>query len=438
MEVPVSDWNNRIREVSTKLATKIPYIGQAASIILGMLWPVDKANIFESIKKDIKNLVDEKILEKELEDRQNEIAALHRVIQEYEAAKTVEKGNWLTRWIAESIELSIKLQNSSNNVHFILLSITLALLHLSGLRERLEHGKEIYGDDNTLSWKKDLEQTYHDYVVVYFPDVYKKWKEWRADQVEIKEWLSKSFMFLPPFYHDNLNATVEDKVSGTKHEYYLGFCGAVGLFKKVTGHHKTKMCNDAYTQMAGCISTTFVFDKIVPSSQDPPYDKKVFGTMYLGPYAEDLLLGPGQHGQSLFTTVLDHDDYDVNKGPLTQLRIRAGNTIDAMQFIYANGPGTLAGNPEGGQEHSVVLNDKYVNGLRMGFADFLLCFVQVLFTDGTVSDTFGNWKGLGTTRDAVANGPPGYKLQSWSYEVNKGPSNTSGPGLLKLQYEVQL
>ena len=67
-----------------------------------------------------------------------------------------------------------------------------------------------------------------------------------------------------------------------------------------------------------------------------------------------------------------------------QLRIRAGNTIDAMQFIYANGPGTLAGNPEGGQEHSVVLNDKYVNGLRMGFADFLLCFVQVLFTDGTV------------------------------------------------------
>ena len=92
------------------------------------------------------------------------------------------------------------------------------------------------------------------------------------------------------------------------------------MFKKVTDLHKKKMCNDAYTQMAGCISTTFVFDKIVPSSQDPPYDKEVFGTMYLGPYAEDLLLGPGQHGQSLFTTVLDHDDYDVNKGPLTQVR----------------------------------------------------------------------------------------------------------------------
>lgn len=117
--------------------------------------------------------------------------------------------------------------------------------------------------------------------------------------------------------------------------------------------------------------------------------------------------------------------------------IREWNTIDAMQFIYANGPGRLAGNANGGKEHKLDVINKYVNGLRMGFSNGLLCFVQVLYRDGTKSDTLGN-RGGWRTSDGVANGPPGYKLRSWSYGVNNGPSNSSGPGTLQLQYEVQL
>jgi hypothetical protein len=120
-----------------------------------------------------------------------------------------------------------------------------------------------------------------------------------------------------------------------------------------------------------------------------------------------------------------------------QLKIREWNSIDALQFWYANGSGTLAGNAGGGKEHWVVLHDKYVSGLHMGFSNGLLCHVQVLFRDGTKSDKFGN-RSNWFTSDATAIGPPGYKLRSWSFGENRGPSGTSGPGTLLLQYEVQL
>lgn len=69
--------------------------------------------------------------------------------------------------------------------------------------------REIYGEDNTAVWKNDLEIAYHDYVVVYFPEIYLKWKVWRADQVVIKKWVDQ---YLIAFV---TRATVEDKVSGS-------------------------------------------------------------------------------------------------------------------------------------------------------------------------------------------------------------------------------
>jgi hypothetical protein len=437
IDVAASDWNNRMRDVSIKLSTKIPVVGQAASIILGIFWPVNKVNIFESIKQDIANLVDEKILAKELEERQNEIEALHKIIKEYHDAKMVEKRSWLTRWIADSITLNVKLQRSSNNIHFILPTITLALLHLSGLRERLDYGKEIYGEDNTAVWKNELEKTYNEYVVVYFPEIYLKWKVWRADQVVIRKWLEQHVITIPPFYVNESHATVDDKVSGARRQYYKDWSASLNIFESITNDHKTKMCNDAYTEMAGCLSTTFDFNLIVPDSKDPPYNKEVFGRMFLGPFAEELLMGTGVHGEPRYRRVLDHNDYDANKGSLKQMVIREWNTIDAMQFVYVNGAGRLAGNANGGMEHKLDVVNKYVNGMRMGYSNGLLCFVQVLYRDNTKSQTFGN-RGGWRTQDGVANGPPGYKLRSWSYGVNSGPSNTSGPATMLLEYEIQL
>lgn len=101
------------------------------------------------------------------------------------------------------------------------------------------------------------------------------------------------------------------------------------------------MCNDAYTEMAGCLSTTFVFDKIVPSSQDPPYNKELFGSMFLGPYAQELLLGSNSewatevHGEPKYqSSDCNQNDYDVNTGSLKQVRIQCGLiATNALEFF---------------------------------------------------------------------------------------------------------
>lgn len=90
LDVPVSDWNNRLRKLTMMLASMIPEVGKVASVILGEFWPEDKESIFDLIKKDIENLVDKKILEKEMEERKNEIGALRKVIEEYQAVSDRE------------------------------------------------------------------------------------------------------------------------------------------------------------------------------------------------------------------------------------------------------------------------------------------------------------------------------------------------------------
>jgi len=109
--------------------------------------------------------------------------------------------------------------------------------------------------------------------------------------------------------------------AGVKQEYCKDWDRPLYTFDSITKDLKMKLCNNAYTEMAGCLSTTFVFDKIVPSSQDLPYDKELFGCMFLGPYAEELVLGPTMVGDTRYSRKLDHNDYHDNMGSLKQVRI---------------------------------------------------------------------------------------------------------------------
>nr|UDN67334.1 insecticidal protein IPD113 [Gymnocarpium dryopteris] len=437
-DVRASDWNNRIRDAVLKLSSKIPEVGTAASILIGFLWPENKIDVFQAIKADVINLVKKEILASELNRHHSEIDGLKLAIQRYKAAQTHEKACWLTSWITKADSLSLIFRQSTNNIHLILPLITLALLHLTGLRERLDFGKTLYNEDNTKQWKEDLEQMYKTYIVDFLPDIFKKWKVWRADQVEIKAWTSKHLTTIPPFFLYEAHATVVDTVTGETKRYFKDDLNSTTHFASICQDHKTRMCNDATSDMAGGISTTFMFDKLLPDNNKkfPKYDKKVFGRMFKGPYAEGLLREEKYVPD--FRTRPDRDDYSPNSGPITKVIIREWNTIDAMQFIYANRQGLVAGNASGGKRHDVdVMGNKPINGLRMGFSNGLLTYVQIMYCDGTSSDTYGNRSGW-RCQEVSANGPSAYKLSSWSYKVNQGPSGTSGPGVIQLEYTPQL
>ncbi|KAH7373231.1 hypothetical protein KP509_17G045100 [Ceratopteris richardii] len=105
--------------------------------------------------------------------------------------------------------------------------------------------------------------------------------------------------------------------------------------------------------------------------------------------------------------------------------VREWNRIDAMQFIYENRQGALAGNPNGRQRHDIDVGGRLLNGLYMGFSSGVLASVQILYYDGTSSSQYGNRSGWSLS-EISAQGPVGYKITSWSYKIDHGPSNTYG------------
>nr|UDN67330.1 insecticidal protein IPD113.2 [Lygodium flexuosum] len=440
MAVVASDWNNRIRDAVIKISSKIPEVGSVVSILIGTFWPQDKLDIFQALKADVTKLVKQEILEHELNQRQSEIDALKVLIARYHAAKAHEKGNFLSNWITEADRLSVIFRQSENNIHLILPIITLALLHLTGLRERLYFGKELYYEDNTKQWKEDLEDMYKTYIVDFLPDVFRRWKLWRAEQVQIKSWVERYPMAMLPQSH----ATVADAMTGDWRHFSVDLTDSkTNVFPEICEDHKTRICNDASIDLADCISTTFVFLKLLPdnSKNFPEYDKEVFGRMFKGPYSQDLFPTDQSFGfgnpEPIFRTHPDHDDYKAGSGPITKVVIREWNTIDAMQFIYANRQGVLAGNRDGGERHEIDVADKPINGLRMGFSNGLLTYVQILFCDGTSSSTHGNRSGW-KCDEVSPKGPSAYKVSSWSCRVDDGPSNSYGPSVIQLEYAPQM
>ncbi|KAH6556874.1 hypothetical protein KP509_1Z149400 [Ceratopteris richardii] len=164
-------------------------------------------------------------------------------------------------------------------------------------------------------------------------------------------------------------------------------------FEGIFRDHKTRMCKDAYSAMASSMSTTYSFLKILHSITNnfPNYDKADLGRMLKGPYSEDLRAGGGHYGfysqVPNFRSHTDHDDYSSNSGSVTKVVVREWNSIDAMQFIYDNWQGPLAGNANGGQRHDIDVRGRLLNGLDMGFSSGVLASVQILCSDGISSSS---------------------------------------------------
>ncbi|KAH7431304.1 hypothetical protein KP509_08G041900 [Ceratopteris richardii] len=439
VDVIASDWHNRIRSVVLELTKKIPEVGAIAGFIIGSFWPENKIDVFAAIKKDVQNLVKEEIFQYELNLHKSEIDGLKMIIKRYREAKLHEKGHFLNKWITEADKLSIIFRQSSNNHQLIHLDITLATLHLAGLRERLDFGKDLYGEDNTKQWNKDLEDMYETYVVDFFPKIFTKWKEWRKDNVVYKSWVETHPTAIPPFFRRESHATLEDKIGGEMKKYSADITDSTTTFSHICEAHKTRICNDAYSAMAGSMSTTFSFLKILPDNRRNffKYDKTVFGRMFKGPYSLDLLQNGGDYGFGhpvpSFRCHPQYDDYSPTSGSITNVVVREWNSIDAMQFIYKNREGRVAGNPRGGQRHDIDVSGNLLNGLHMGFSSGILASVQLLYCDGTSSPKYGN-RGGWRLSEVSAKGPAGYKMTSWSYKTDAGPSNTQGPSVIQLEY----
>nr|UDN67322.1 insecticidal protein IPD113.1 [Doryopteris pilosa var. gemmifera] len=446
MQVQAHDWHNRIRGAILGLISLVPTVGRAVSRLIGLFWPANRVDIWEALKLEqyIRNIVQQEIFDFEMQLLRSDIEALETTVARYDMAALNEKGNFLSIWISQADALYFRMRNSTNNIHLLLHIVTVSTLHLAALHERLTFGEELYGTNNAANWTQDLVNMFRLYTVDLIPSIFKRWKEWREAQIEIRAWVNRgscgNLICRPNVSH----ATVEDKISGARVTFQATNQNSTTIFSAICEDHKTRMVNEAVADMASCLSPTFAFHKLLPDNiqaQFSAYDREQFGRVFRGPYSQDLSHGAWTSLKSFRSRPTRFDQ--TARDRILEVIIRAGSHIDAIQFWYdhanANSmtAGVMAGNPSGGSRYQVDVRGRLIQDLRMEFSRDVLAALQLRFIDGISTQNFGNANG-GITRDVTCTAPYGYRLSSWAFREDTGPYGTAAISVLRFQFTPEL
>jgi hypothetical protein len=103
-------WNDRIKSAVEALESNIPYVGGIVVALTEVLWPPSDVSIWDSIKQQVTQMGDAKILAKELEERQEELNGLKDTMNEYVVAKSHEKGAFMATMLSQANELHRQLR----------------------------------------------------------------------------------------------------------------------------------------------------------------------------------------------------------------------------------------------------------------------------------------------------------------------------------------
>ncbi|XP_063786825.1 uncharacterized protein LOC134935903 [Pseudophryne corroboree] len=388
-----STWNDRIKDAMISITGKIPPVegipvGQIISMLLKVFWPSSEPDIWSLIKDQVEGLVDQKILEFELQERNNEIRALQKTMQMYVEAQIREKGSLMSTMVHASNELFFKLTDSKNSVQLIPLLVTHSTQHLTILKERLLHGKEMYCQDNSQVWKSDLEyqiSTYKDSINT----IYLKWVEWRKAKITLDIGLHTPPTTIPPFFRFEPYGNVYDELTKESANYlHSGLNGPndKNYFRKICEAVKKNMFSVQNGEILQILVTSFYLDNFIPGNEDNPsvipasMSKASFGP--ISPSVQVLR-------NDKFRLFTPGDD-NTRNGEVTGFNVREWNILDGFQVLYSTHSGAFIGNRGGGALHEVRLNNKRAKSLKFCANNCDMIEVTIGFSNGESTGRLGN------------------------------------------------
>lgn len=394
-------WNDRMKDLVTGLVGLINVegipVGKFISVLIGFFWPSSGVDIWELVKDQVEYMIDQKILAAEVNQMSNSLDGLHRTMKQYVEAKNNEKGALMGAIVAVCNDLHSRLVHSNNAVHLIPLTVTLSYMHLANLKERLMHGKEIYDEDNTAVWKKNLKEEIELYKKE-FQELYAKWQKWRSDSITVKLDEYKSPTTIPPFFFYVFTGDVDDKVTGENRNFYTMQSTVVShptYFKEICDTVKTMLWNRANGAILQTLVPTFFLDNFMPGSEDIP--SKPHPSMLkagFGPFSYNILEGNSDRSR----TVLYPSSDNPKETPVTQAQVREWNQIDGLRFIYENYWGRFVGNPNGGLQHDIDMKGALVHNIKISFNNGGVVDIEIIRSDGISSGRLGNRGGWSVTR----------------------------------------
>ena len=437
MSVPANDWNSRLKDFISGLAGLAPEIGEIVKFILQTYWPTSYDDIWKLMENAMTDLVhkivDAAILKQELAKRESELKALQASMNQYVAAQAHEKGSLMSAMLEKSKTLFEELDGSEDDVHLPPFTITHAYQHLALLKERVLFGKEMYDHDDTPLWKEELDdylQKYRD----YFVRKNKKWNQWRNEQINV-HYYTKRPSFLSPV---DSYCDITDQLTEKKWQYFATLQDDPHVLEPGVQMLKHRVLSEIVAQMVKSVYiAVFELGRFIPGHEnDPPVADKSLGILSLGPFS--VASADDKHDWSDFQSFKGSLSND-KPGTITQVDVRAYNSIDGSQIYYKGHKGTFVGNSKGGELHKFPVADKaVVNYVHMGFAQGLLAEVQYKASDKTDSGKLGNKSGwhirytvnLDTSVILDAN----FILRAINMQEGMGPSKTTGVANVLLTY----
>ncbi|XP_075062462.1 pesticidal crystal-like protein Cry17Aa [Mixophyes fleayi] len=386
-------WNDRMKDILISITAKIPPIGGIPvgliiSTLLKAFWPSSEQDIWSLIKDQVEGLIDQKILEFELQERNSELHGLHKTMEMYVEAQIREKGSLLSSMIHASNELFFKLTESKNSVQLIPLVVTHSIQHLLILKERLLHGKEMYDEDNTRVWRKDLEEqisTYKDYMKT----IYSKWVDWRKDKITINLGYERYILLGPPYVIFAPYGTVYDEMTKetVKYEYEHDLGPPDRYFFSNIGDAVIKnMFGLRNGELLQIFVPSFYLDNFIPGKEDdasviPPS----MSIATFGPISPSVQIIRDQW-YHLYTPGNDN----IKNGEVTSINVREWDFLNGFQVIYSTHSGSFVGNREGGLLHEIQLNNRRVKSLQFCDNDNVMVEVTIGFSNGESTGRLGN------------------------------------------------
>ncbi len=425
VDLTEDQWSDIAKSLVETAAGQIPYVGGMISSLVDYIWPAKKETLWDQIKDQVENMIDQKILAFELQERQGEISGLKDSLKQYRDAKLHEKGAILSSILAQLNTLHEKLTGSVNKHQLIPLTVVTSIIHMSVLRERLEHGKQIYEEDNTPIWRAELLEMY-DVYIAFFREIYPQWKSWRDKKITTKTWTTGSVGALK-----TAHGLVTDGLIDNKMEYYHDGTSDEDYFGPLVAARKQLLLSQANAEMAATLAVTFLLNVFKPGGdKEPPDVDPALESFHIGPYSVTTL-GVQRDACRLFAPTIKDKDARIEK-----LLVREYNSIDGIRIYYQGGrKGTFIGhNQKGGEAHTLVPESgSRIIGWNMMFTNGILCEIEVVYSNKTSSGWLGNrrkWKG----HKGYAVGHAGYEMVGGSFDIAYGPDDTSGPALVELHF----
>lgn len=413
LDAAPDEWSQRIKSAVEAISGNVPYVGGLITAAIELLWPIAKQDLWSSMRQQVSDLVDTRLLDKERAERQGDIDGIKDGLRLYRDARNHERRGLLSALLVEAETLGEKLIQSTDAIHLLPLAAIAAHLHLTLLLERVAHGRQLYDEDNDAAWNDELLRQYHIYRGHFrrrIPD----WIAWRRDRIRIVDKVS-----------------VEDQVTGETISF-----GQPGLNRqRVCEATRDRLWSAAVLRATAMFLPAFLLHRYVPAYRDDPAAiDPALVRVTVGPFSVATMGdgGAAADGAKIVETDL-HDSF----GRVRAIRIREYNSIDLLQFQYWHGDGHAVGNPKGGVEHHETLGtDAAIAEVTMGFAQWLLTDIAFAFTDGRRTQRFGNRLNWRAARATLAPNSD-YVVTGAHYRQGGGPSGTTGVRVLSLEWTHQ-